>query len=497
MPNLTLFCSFMKRRITFINVIVNLAMSSISRPEPLLTTFTKEHKKWVLKQISLFQHKCFKVEIQLSRSMIMQTEVRISFATFAGPIALNRFLASVVISTGAIEEGSTRANVLDCLKKSLDDVYEILEDFKSLAVDVDKIGQVKYERSKFLKFICRNNFAKGLIECLSSHDSSYINKFKYDSYRILCKQLGLKEEICNYLPDGKMLTHKSALEWFVRIIERNYEILEEESDTMLVLQKLGFTESVASYLANWIDKNKVLSHKSILHWATYFLNSFYDAIYEYAGKKDEFPFEHKLGHFYDGIPVEGGSETFKILGVNEEFNEGKSHDITKTLRALIDQKLKPEQGEKFWFHGTNLDAEESIRKIGIDLSFGKAGDFSKNGNGFYLAADLSHALDYAKTIKKRKFFSVLVFKVHDNFRRDFRRGRDLRGDDPLWIRATDYYHNYQRRMQMREPSELRNVWYVEGKTSRYENLHQLCIRNDDLAAYFLSKLVCVFYFRST
>lgn len=86
--------------------------------------------------------------------------------------------------------------------------------------------------------------------------------------------------------------------------------------------------------------------------------------------------------------------------------------------------------------------------------------------------------------------------MNDNFRRDFPRGRDLRGDDPLWIRATDYYRNYQRK-QIKEPSELCNLWYVEGKTSRYENLHQLCIKNDDLAAYFLSKLVCVFYFKST
>ena len=491
MPNLTLFCSFMKRRITFIIFVVNLAMSSVSQPEPLFTTFTEEHVKWVLKQTSLFQQKCFKVEIQISQSVTMQIEVAISWATFAEPIALNRSLASTLISIGATEEGSTRTNVLDSLKESLDDVYEILENFKSLPVHVDEVGQVKCERSKFLKFICRNNFAKGLVECLSTHDGNYIN------CRILCKQLGLKEEICNYLPDGEMLTHKSVLEWFVRIIERNYENLEEVgSRTMLVLQELGFTESVASYLANWIDTNEVLSHKSILHWAFYFLTSRYDAIYEHAGKKDEFPFKNKLGDCYDGILVEGGSETFKISGVNKEFNEGKSHDITKSLRALIHQKFAPEQGEKFWFHGTNLDAEERIRNIGIDLSFGRAGDFSKNGNGFYLAADLSHALDYAKTIKLRKFFSVLVFKVNDNFRRDFPRGRDLRGDDPLWIRATDYYRNYQRK-QIKEPSELRNLWYVEGKTSSYENLHQLCIKNDDLAAYFLSKVVCVFYFKST
>ena len=482
-------------------------MAATRQPERLYVTFkfTEKHKKWALKQISVFQQICIKFKIQISPPLItMEIGVAIARASFAESITLNRSLARAVHGVGSAEEDGTLTNVLYSLKESLDDVYENLEDFKELVDGVDKIGLVEYENSKFLKFICRINFSKGLLECLSERDSNNINKFKDNEYRALCNQLGLREEMCNYLPDGEILTHKSALDWLLFIIQRNYENLENENDTFFVLQEIGFTKSVASSLAMWIDKNEVLSHKSILHWAICFLlTSFYDAIDKQAGKKDEFPFEKlKLGQCYNGVPVETESQKVTIFGVNNEFSQNKSHDITETLKTLIKREFKPNQSEKFWYHGTNLDAEESIRSKGIDLACGNPGDFSKNGEGFYLAADLNHALDYANAFNKsRKFFSVLVFKV-DNFRQSFPKGIDLTDNKPLWIKATDYYHNHKRNNQ-KEPPELRKLWYIEGPTSRYDgsgrkdsSFHQLCIRKKKMAAYFHSKLVCVLYFKS-
>ena len=449
--------------------------------------------------MSLIQQTCSRYKITIINNVIIEEWFSISWTSFYKPIAFNRSLARAVHGLKPDEKPTSRRNVIDGLEESLKDVYEILEDVETAICKVAPSRQVDYEIIKLVKLFHRSDFANGLVECLSDDDIAYIKEFNHDQNKILCNQLGLKEEITDLLPDGEIRSHKNFVEWVMLILKNRYEDVKEYNSSMAALQDLGFTQSAAAVLAEWIDSTESMSHKDLLYWIFYHLKSLSDAIIMQVGNITEFPLKPDKVSERFNIQI-NESENFSVSGMNILYDK----DFKDNQRMLL-KKVLPKiniREEDFWYHGTILKHEENIRNNGVDLSCASAGDFSKNGCGFYVASDIHHAIDFARAkVLGDRIFAVLVFKVGNDLNQNYR-GIDLTSKLQLWREATNYYNHYQRNGKLKEPKELRKLQFIRGPTSKYDGggrrtsrFDQLCIRNDDLADLFYSKLCSILYFK--
>ena len=129
------------------------------------------------------------------------------------------------------------------------------------------------------------------------------------------------------------------------------------NSNMAALQDLGFTQSAAAVLADWIDSTESMTHKGMLYWVCYYLKSLSDAIIMQVGNITEFPFnEDKVSKRFN-IQVTG-SEEFSVSGVNILYDK----DFKNNQKVLL-KKMLPEiniREEAFWYHGTILKHEENI-----------------------------------------------------------------------------------------------------------------------------------------
>ena len=465
--------------------------------------------KQIANRVSFVQQKCPKDEIIITNNAIIEEWFSIFcnfdpssslISSFYEPIALNRYLARAVQGLEPDTESTSRRNVINCLEQSLNDVYEILEDVESTLLNVTPTWQVDHMILKLVELFHRSIFAYGLFDCLDDDDIQCMKNFNHDQNKILCNQLGLKEEITNLLPDGEIKSHKSFIDWVIHILKTRYDDVRDHNNSMAALQSLGFTPTAAAVLTNWIDSTASMSHKDLLYWVIYHIKSLSDVIIMQLGNETEFPFNKaKIIESYS-IQVTGSME-FSISGRNILYDQ----DFQNNQRVLLKKMLPKNNSDEefcFWYHGTLLKHEENIRNNGIDLSCAGAGDFSKNGFGFYLAEDIQHAIDFAKAkVVGDRIFSVIVFKVGKNFRQRYK-GIDLTDENQLWRDAIHYYNNYQKNGKLKEPKALRKMQYIEGPTSKYDgggrrtsSFHQLCIKNDHMSDFFFSKLCCIFYFK--
>ena len=415
--------------------------------------------------------------------------------SIAEAIAFNRSLARAVHGLKLDMEPksrnkvipTSRNNVIFALRKSLTDIYETLEDIGTAQYSDDQICQTDSETRQYWILLFRSNFADGLFECLilSKKDRESLNRFTHDRKQIICYQLGLNEEIIDHLPDTKIRTHKSFIDWIKLIMKNRYESLIDHSNKMAVLNELGFTKLAAGLLALWIGSNESMSHKDLLYWVFYYLDFCYNDIIA----------KETIASKEARVAVD---ETSPILYKYNVFVKGHSEEFLK----LTLPQINPD--ENFWYHGTILKHEQSIANNGIDLSYANAGDFSENGCGFYLTSSFQHAADFAeaKGMCDGKRFAVLVFKVQNNFRESCA-GIDLSGEEDKWQNVIKYYNDYQTNGRLKEPAEVRHLQYIEGPTSKcYDrgrecgNFHQLCIRDDEMADLFYSKLTRILYFQS-
>ena len=408
-----------------------------------------------------------------------------------------RVLARAVYTIVPFEKGSSKTNLLAALKESLEDVWDTIEDFRT-AVNYSYLHDQQkghFSKVKFRKLLFQFNFARGLLDCLNVYDIACINSFKHDQVKILCLLFQLKEEVAGYITRTDYITYESFIEQVNLILQGRYEKLRDYTNSQTVLQELGFMPSAALTLAEWTCRNE-MSHKNMLYWVFCFLESLYfDMLFLV-----EFPFNKgKINELYDNIPVNGGTGKFTVSGINM-FVEGSAN---KFIESIMNKLPEITTNERFWYHGTSLEYEKNIRSNGIELRHAKAGDFSKPGCGFYLMSDLIHAINYgsAKSMV-RGIFTVLVFKVSNDFRLTFK-GRDLTDALHLWREAIDFYRSYQIELRSRskEPRELSQLHYIEGPSSKcggtevIGGMHQLCIRNNGMAKHFFSKLCCILYIK--
>lgn len=400
------------------------------------------------------------------------------------PIAFNRSLFRAVHGLELDKEPTSRNNVIFAFAKSLDDVYKTLEDIGTVQYSVDQICQTDSERRQYWILLFRSNFAKGLFDCLiaSKKDRKSLNDFIHGRNQIICNRLGLNERIIDLFPDTEIRAHKSFIDWIKVIMKNRYENLKDRSNITAVLNKLGFTKLAAAILNLWIGSSESMSHKDLLYWVFYYLDFGYNDIVA----------KETIGWKKTRVAVD---KTPFIL--YDESDKGHSEEFVKVMLPQINPD------ESFWYHGTMLKHRESIADNGIDLSHTNAGDFSENGCGFYLASSFRHAADFAeaKAMLDDKRFAVLVFRVQNNFRKSYA-GLDLSGEEDLWRNVINYYNDYQTNGKLKEPAEVRYLQYIEGPTSKCcnrgrerGNFHQLCIRDDEMADLFYSKICCTLYFQ--
>ena len=437
------------------------------------------------------EKRCSKEKIKLSKYTIkitisVEIGVSISRDSIGETIAFNQSLARAVHGLKLDKEPTSRNNVILTFAKSLTDVYETLEDIGTAQYSVDRICQTDSERRQYWILLFRSNFANGLFECLilSEKDRESLKRCIHGRNQIICNQLGLNEGIINLLPGTEIRTHKSFIDWIKLIMKNRYEDLKDRSNIVAVLNELGFTKLAAAVLARWVGRSESMSHKDLLYWVFYYLDCCYNDI---TAKETITSKEIR-------VPVD---ETRPII--YDVFVKGNSEEFLKDMLPQINQD------EDFWYHGTILKHEQSIANNGIDLSHANAGDFSENGSGFYLTSSFRHAADFAEAKavwNYDKRFAVLVFQVQNNFRESYA-GIDLSGEEDLWRNAIKYYNEYQTNGKLKEPTKVRSLQYIEGPTSICDDrgrergtFHQLCIRDDEMADLFHSKLTRILYFQS-
>ena len=447
----------------------------------------------VAKLGKLFIETCFRLRIQLPpfiASNMLISSYKISFHVST---VLFRVLATAVSAIGPFEEVNSKTNFLAALRSSLKDLWDMCEDFKTAVNSFYIHNQNKENFQKLtIKLLFRHSFARGLLECLNEDDIACINRFKHDQVKILCYQFQLNEEMADHITRTDDITYESFKEQVKLILRDRYESLGDYTNNLVVFQKLGFTRAAAIALPAWTCM-KETSHKNLLYWVFCFLESLhFDMLFP-----GEFPFNKgKINELYD-IPVNGGTGT--VSGINM-FVKGSEN---KVVESIIDKLPKITAGESYWYHGTSVEHEKNIRRDGIELKHGKAGDFSKPGCGFYLMSNLIHALNYggAKAMG-RGIFTVLVFKVCNDFRFKFK-GKDLTKALDLWREAIDFHRSCQAepRNRSKEPRKLSELHFIEGPSSNYEGtkildgMHQLCIRSHGMAEYFFSRLCCILYIK--
>lgn len=421
------------------------------------------------------------------------------------PVAFNQYF----FGTGDRAMSSKR-KAASFTEGPLDKLSEILQNPKAEIDPAGRNGQADSYWRKFLNLLFQSHFSQCHVGFVSK-DIACVYSSENENLRnnAPCRKVESVPKKSSKLLDTGMYKNKNFILSVTLMVQNIFEYLKEYSDIEKALGKLGSVQSLASYLLR-LDSNKITPHKKILCWVFYHLHLAYPLKYALVSISiqpsklpTDFPFNKtKIDQPYN-INITGGVEEFGVSGVNFIYDKRfRSNSETHINNVLPEIDLE----ESFWYHGTLLESEENIRFNGVRLSCGNACDFSKKGNGFYLALNSDFAIEFAKgkltgRCSREKMFAVLVFRVGNDFRKMYN-GIDLTYEKELWLDATKYYRNYLQNSRLKEPKALRRLMYIEGPTSSYDgagrklgNFHQLCIRHKKMSEYFFSKLCRILYFK--
>lgn len=468
--------------------------------------------KLVIDQIYFIELEGTKVKvhshkIKKSKYSVRGKGISVSSVILIRPDAFNRYL----VGTGDRAMNSKRKAVSSA-ESPWDKLSEILQNPKTEIESVDRNGQADSYRRKFLNLLFPSHFTQSYVDCVIK-DIACVYPLENENMRNNepRRKVEYVPKKSIQLRNTGMYTNKNFILSVTLMLQNIFEYLKDYIYNKKALGKLEFIQSLASYLLRWLDINKITFYKKLLCRVFYHLYLAYHlkiALASISIQPSKFPIdvpfnETKIDQLYGNIRITGGEEEFRVSGVNLIYDKSfRSNSETRVKNIL------PNVGsdESFWFHGTLMKSEESIRTNGVRLSCGDAGDFSKKGNGFYLALNSDFAIEFAEgklasKCSRLNMFAVLVFRVDNDFRKMFT-GIDLTDEKELWLDATKYYRNYLQNSTLKEPKALRRLMYIEGPTSRYDgagrksgDFHQLCIRHKQMSEYFFSKLCCILYFK--
>ena len=415
-------------------------------------------------------------------------------------IIILSFIEKAVNSSQEREQNSG-ANLVAIVIKSLHEVGKSLNEINNVIVQSDNKSHTDCDISQIARLLSQNVFVSDLFECLHEEDINIINSYLKDV--VIGTKLGLSVESLLKLPDTYIYWHRSLIDWIALLVQGQYEeFYSKDSTSQKILIDMGFKKESSLFIKTWIEENPVMSHKSLLHWVTLYL---------------ETKFRYLLEPMQSALFLYENWKTNEWIEVSSEIMEEKLlvrnlyyfgyKDQVKPLISELSSDLNSD--ECFWYHGTSQHSAESLICNGIDLSFGSEGDFSNNGSGFYLFSKFDHALDYAKgkTFNDGKIFVILVFKISKLFFKKYN-GINLTCNKDLWNKTVQYYNNYRTNIGPEseickvEPQEVKSLDHIEGPASVYVNgefkcsdIHQLCLRNIEIADCFTGKLAYAIFLK--
>lgn len=456
-----------------------------------------EHIEWIQRHI--LKYPGIRDTTELLDSVVLN-ELETPSQHFGRHNIILSFIEKAVNSLQEREQNSG-ANLIASVLKSLHEVGKSLNEINNLVVQSDNKSHTDCDISQITHLLGKNVFVSDLFECLDEEDINIINSYLKNV--LIGTKLGLSVEFLLKLPDTYIYWHRSLIDWISLLIQGQYEdFYSKNSSIEKVLIDMGLKKESSLFIKTWIEKNPVMSHKSLLHWVTLYLETKF---------KDLLEPMHSVLFLYENWKtnewMEVSSEIIeeKLL-VRNLYSFGYK-DQVKSLISELSSDLKFD--ECFWYHGTSQNAAESVIYNGIDVSFGNEGDFSENGSGFYLFSKFDHALDYAKAkaFNEGKIFALLVFKISKLFFKKYN-GIDLTYNKDLWNKTVKYYNNYriniapENEICKLEPQEVRSLDHIEGPASVYVNgkfkcsdIHQLCLRNTEIADCFTGKLAYTIFLK--
>ena len=312
---------------------------------------------------------------------------------------------------------------------------------------------------------------------------------------LLCSVLGLKESVARRLASlsSRIRNHQSDmyfLKQFLADHEENCGFDESLSNVEAVaskLQEIGFTANRSVVIAEWIAKQPLADHQSLLAWAQHYIESLFTYDILLNDHVSKYPYrETKLNSWFS-ITVErenkDGAKETNVQVINT------THEKVTWLIEEEERDRKKQQLEAcFYYHGTDHKSAKSILEEGIKLKAGSPEcDFS-NGYGFYLTDNDVYALDWAREKSKAKAGAVLIFNItKDCFNKyccldlTLHERRD-------WQKVIDYFRKKNQNIKNKENRILyrdcKKCDYIKGPISRDgtdRDTQQICIKKDDMA----------------
>ena len=456
-----------------------------------------KHIKWIQRHV--LKYPGIRDTIELLENAVLN-ELETPFEHLGRHNIILSFIEKAVNSSQEREQNSG-TNLRASILKSLHEVGKSLNEINNVIVQSENESHTDCDISRITHLLCQNVFVSDLFECLHEEDITIINSYLKDV--ILGTKLGLSAEFLLKLPDTYIYWHSSLIDWIALHIQGNYEeFYWKKSSSKKVLIDMGFSKESSLFIKTWIEKNPVMSHKSLLHWVTLYLETKFR---DFLEPMQSALFIYQNWKTNEWIEVWSDIMEEKLL-VRNLYSFGYK-DQVKSLISELSSDLNSD--ECFWYHGTSQNAAQSLICNGIDLSFGNEGDFSKNGSGFYLVSKFDHALDYAKAkaFNDGKIFALLVFKLSKLFFKKYN-GIDLTYNKDLWNKTVKYYNNYRINITPEngickvEPQEVRGLDHIEGPASIYANgelkcsdIHQLCLRSTEIADCFTGKLAYTIFLK--
>ena len=328
--------------------------------------------------------------------------------------------------------------------------------------------------------------------------------------------------------------HQSTENWIYSYLEKQYETLPAELSLKDGLKHLGFTDCRATFLAGCLSQSSVSDHQAILHWASSYIQQYFDHHILFSGRpyiprreeQDE-PFLIKTIPNPETADDDEDPIYVERIQIKLDTDDIRKFKGNQWITNYLAQDCTSMEDTEYWFHGTRDVDAKNIIENGIMLSKGKpfGHDFSR-GDGFYVTNDFHFAFEWARGFRKNwPNSAIVVFKIKDKtiFTNNDRKCKRFDDDSKEWKEVVSYFRNNENHLEARiskskgtnlkkfeslygpcsmDGDKVKNgdFWTPTARQKKYDPLrardgkgpahnftYQLCLKDDLLADDFYNK----------
>ena len=326
---------------------------------------------------------------------------------------------------------------------------------------------------------------------------------------VLCTVLGLQENVAHRLAnlDPQVRKHQSDKYFLLHFLadhEENCGFDGSLTNTEAVaskLQEIGFTANRSVVIAEWIAKQPLADHQSLLAWAQHYIESLFTYDIFLNDHVSKYPYQETRLDSWFSITVEREREDDEVLG-KKAGEEGKSKEdddddgveninvkVINTTPKRVSQflkEIKKKQAQSYlYYHGTDHESARSILESGINLGAGHPRQDFSDGFGFYLTGTSDYAVKWAQ---KSKVGAVLIFDIGEDYLHSYGcldLSPEERNED--WQMVKNHYRNNMK-LPRHLKQECEKCDYIKGPISQggiqevaQQNIQQICIKKEDMA----------------